>query len=352
MARASRASGPLTSKHSLVRRVERALAAESLLPPGSRVIAAVSGGADSVFLLRALHALLPVRHLEVEVAQFNHRWRGDESDADAAFVAALATELGLQFHEGTTAGRRSRSTSPEEAAREERYGFLDRVAAVRAADVAVGHTLDDQLETYLLGWLRGSGPAGASLMPWSGPLPAARSAARLLRPLLSIGRVEIRAALRAAGVTWREDPTNLDPRFLRSRVRAQLVPLLESLSPGAHRAILRSAGLSYEAAGFLRRSADAAAAQLFATEGSALTAERAAFLEIDRALRAPVLSRAVRRLVGAARGVESAHLERALSVIQRGVGGQRTPRGPAAELRLARGRIVIGRRPSPAAEAE
>jgi tRNA(Ile)-lysidine synthase len=170
LARARHASASLSSKHPLIRRVERALAANGVIQPGSRVVAAVSGGADSVFLLRALHALSAVRGFTVEVAHFNHGWRGSESDDDATFAADLSRTLGLTLHHATAPRARRRGGSPEEVAREARYRFLARVALARDADVVTGHTLDDQLETYLLGWLRGSGPVGASLMPSSAPL--------------------------------------------------------------------------------------------------------------------------------------------------------------------------------------
>jgi tRNA(Ile)-lysidine synthase len=343
LARASRGRDRLDSKHPLVRRVERALA----LAASPRIVVAVSGGADSVFLLRALQALSPARGFEVEVAHFNHRWRGAESDADAAFVEALAKALGVQLHLGVALRTRAQRSSPEAAARADRYRFLARVARARGADVATGHTLDDQLETYLLGWLRGSGPAGASLMPAIGPLPVQRSTVRLLRPLLTLGREEIRVALRAAEQPWREDRTNQDPQFLRSRVRHELVPLLEALAPGARKTILRSAALAREAADFLERRAEDAAGRLFVRVGDALAADRESLLELDPALLAPALLSAVERLFESVEDVESAHLESAVGLVRRGTGGKRTPLGPLAELRLTSGRVLIAARGQP-----
>ena len=346
MARAKPASGKLTSKHPLVRRVERFLGDQRLVTRGDRVLVAVSGGADSVFLLRSLVALAGPRGFDVVAAHFDHRWRGAESAADAAFVASLAAELGVAHHMGAAARAARRTLSPEEAARGARYRFLAQVARSEGAIVATGHTWDDQIETYLLGWLRGSGPAGASLMRSDTTLPAPGARGlRLIRPLLTLGRQEIRQALEASGQTWREDRTNDDLRFLRNRVRKELLPLLESLAPGARHTIVRAASLSRDAADYLEQSAAGAAKRVFRRELGALTASRAAFLEVDPALRAAVLQRAVERVAGSARDVESAHLQAALGLIERGAGARRTVLGPRVQLALSRGEIRLSRRP-------
>ncbi|HEU5316886.1 MAG TPA: tRNA lysidine(34) synthetase TilS, partial [Chloroflexota bacterium] len=295
------ASGRPFSQLPVVRRVERHCRVHQLLPSGATVLTAVSGGADSVFLLHALHALAPVLGYALQVAHFNHRWRGAESDEDARFVERLAAGLGLPFHVGSgntrTVERRAR-LSPEEAARAARYRFLDRTARATGADrVAVGHTIDDQAETYLLGWLRGSGPAGL-VMPPLARLPVARARASVIRPLLPLSAREVRAALEHARVEWREDSSNADPRYLRNRVRRELVPLLESLAPGFRRTIVRSARLAEAAQRYLDRGAYAAAERLFGTEGEGIEMPRGAFLALDSALRVPVLLLAVQRLGG------------------------------------------------------
>lgn len=299
-----------------------------------------------MFLLRSLHALAERGELSLEVAHFNHRWRGAESDADAAFVEALARELELRFHLDSASGEPPEKKSPEEAARDDRHQFFNRVArTAKATAVATGHTRDDQFETYLLGWLRGSGPSGASLTPPAGLLPGSRTTSvRLVRPLLCLDRSEIREALMDSGSEWREDRSNADPRYLRNRVRGELVPLLEALAPSARKTILRSAALARDAATYLEDRAKVAAGRVFTADGSSLVASRAAFLELEPVLRAAVLQRAVGRLVGSATDVESAHLEGALALIGRGAGGRRTPLGPGAELRLARGQLQLSLR--------
>jgi tRNA(Ile)-lysidine synthase len=350
-----------------VRRVERAIRQRRLLAPGESVLAAVSGGADSVFLLLALSGLAAPLGLRLEVAHVNHGWRGAAAAADAEFVEALAERLRLPFHLATVdapaLARRAR-LAPEDAARRLRYEVLRDVSRVRGIGaVATGHTADDQVETALLGWLRGSGVGGLAGMPWAGPFPAAPTVGaesiRVVRPLLGVGREDIRAALRQAGEAWREDETNAQPNLLRNRVRAELVPLLESLAPGIRATVLRSLDLARQAHIFLQRHATAAAAALFTVEptepmesGAAgggaderrpprWRAARLAFLQLEPELRGPTLRAAAAQLAGSARDLEWAHVEGALATIERGRGGAVAWLSPGARVRLERGWIVL-----------
>jgi tRNA(Ile)-lysidine synthetase-like protein len=326
------------------------------LDPGTAVVVAVSGGADSVFLLRALHRLAGPRRLELTVAHLDHGWRGAAGAADAAWVAALAGTLGLPFRGGrvdAAAEARRRRRSPEDAARRLRYAFLrDVCRAVGAPAVATGHTADDQVETVLLALLRGSGPAGLAGMAAAGPLPAPGSAGlRLVRPLLGLERAALRPALEALGQPWREDATNLDPALPRNRLRLEVAPLLAALAPGYRRAVARAARLSGEAAAYLGEMGARAGNDLFRPEGAALVAERRALLALHPALRAAVLRWAVARCAeaGAATGVapdrpavpEAAHLDGALATLARGRGGATAWLTPGLRLRLERGRARI-----------
>lgn len=190
-----------------------------MLQAGDRVAAAVSGGADSVALLEVLHRLRDRLGITIAVAHYNHRLRGAESQGDERFVAQLAADRGLPFFaESSTAPA---ETNIEAAARRERYAFLGRlVESGRASKVATAHTADDQAETVLGRLLRGSGTAGfAGIYPvWEG---------YLIRPLLGCGRAELRAWAAGEGLKWREDSSNLDPRFLRNRLRQELIPRLQ-----------------------------------------------------------------------------------------------------------------------------
>ena len=175
---------------------------------------AVSGGADSVCLLHVL------REIDVKVtgvAHFNHKWRGEESETDEKFVAAMAAGMGLAFFRAEMPG--ALKGNPEQAARRARRTFFEGLIRDGACDqVALGHTRDDQAETVLFRVLRGSGLTGlAGIHPVNG---------RLIRPLIGVRRSEVEEFLRSRNVTWREDATNRETRFARNRIRHELMPQL------------------------------------------------------------------------------------------------------------------------------
>ncbi|MGE5137957.1 MAG: tRNA lysidine(34) synthetase TilS [Rudaea sp.] len=194
-----------------------------MLAPGDRAAVAVSGGADSVALLRLLEVLRETLGITLLAVHFDHGLRGAESEADARFVADLARARGLEFildREDVSAAAARHKWNLEDAARRLRYAFFKRlVAEGRATRVVVAHTADDQAETVLAHMIRGTGPAGlAGIYPIAGAV---------VRPLLRERREELRHYLRGLGQDWREDVTNLDLRRLRARIRQRLLPLLE-----------------------------------------------------------------------------------------------------------------------------
>jgi tRNA(Ile)-lysidine synthase len=209
-----------------------------MLAPGDRAGVAVSGGADSVALLRLLESLRDKLGITMLVVHFDHMLRGAESGADALFVEELARARGLECvvgREDVAAAASAHKWNLEDAARRLRYAFFERlVAEGRATRIAVAHTADDQAETVLAHILRGTGPAGLA-----GIYPAVGS---VVRPLLAQRRNDLREHLSALGQGWREDASNRDVSRQRARIREQLVPLLErDFSPGA---VDRLAGLA------------------------------------------------------------------------------------------------------------
>jgi tRNA(Ile)-lysidine synthase len=189
-----------------------------MLSGGETVLVAVSGGADSVALLHLLMTLAPELSLSLHVLHVDHGLRPD-SDRDAAFVRALAARLGVPADVARVTVPRGGSL--EAAARAERYAALDAHARrLGAGRIALGHTADDQAETVLMRMLAGAGVRGLAGMP------AVRG--RVIRPLIETRRADLAAMLQAAGLSWIEDPSNRDPRFLRNRVRHELLPLLSA----------------------------------------------------------------------------------------------------------------------------
>lgn len=320
-------------------------------------------------LLHVLHRLAPEWSLGLHVAHLNHGWRGAAAEEDARFVAAVARELELPATieaRDVSEYRRRHRLSPEDAARRVRYAYLAEVArSVGAGAVATGHTEDDQAETVLLAWLRGSGGAGLRGMGYrsvvSGQWPGARGSVSpglavsdapdgedaggtstwrshgeskggeatksvfLVRPLLDLNREQTEAYCRAAGLSWRDDPTNRDPRYLRNRVRAELLPALERVSAGARAALLRSARLVARDHDYLTREATKRYRRLVRVRRhEAVYLDAAGWRALHPALQAYVLRHA---LAAGGRqqlyGVEAAYVEAALALLASGRTGGR-----------------------------
>ena len=211
--------------HCVIEQVNKYIRQQRLLQPGDRVAVAVSGGADSVALLRVLVALRQELGIVLSVAHFHHGIRGAEADADYQFVSALAATFSLELHSSSAdvpAHARAHKLSMETAARELRHLWFARLVSEEVVDkIATAHTLDDQAETVLMRILRGTGSHGlAGIFP-------TQAEKHLVRPLLATTRREVEAYLAALDQTWREDSSNRDLSHTRNRVRHELLPLLE-----------------------------------------------------------------------------------------------------------------------------
>ncbi len=212
------------------------------------VLVAVSGGADSVALLRGLAECRLPGEGRLVVAHYNHRLRGADADGDQAFVEQLAGELGLTVvvggRDGTTEGRSERAT--EESLREARYRFLIWASGVYGTRyVATAHTADDQVETVLWNVLRGTGLAGLAGIPRIRPLAESTT---LIRPILGVTRAEVLDYLAQINQPYRDDASNQSRDYTRNRIRHELLPLLErDYNPHVRQALLRLSRLAGEA---------------------------------------------------------------------------------------------------------
>jgi tRNA(Ile)-lysidine synthase len=241
----------------------------TLLTPGLRLAVGVSGGADSVALLRALHQQSRELGLVLYVAHLHHGLREAEADADLEFVRSLAVELNLPFHlhhVDTAAEASPRSgqngskpaESIEEAARRLRYSwFRDLLSKEQLDAVATAHTFDDQAETVLAKFLRGAWTEGLS-----GIHPTVQDEGKILRPLLAVTRTEIETYLRTLGQPWRTDSSNSDTAFTRNRIRHQLLPTLEAFNPQIRRHLVHTATLARDEDAFWAAETARLAAQL------------------------------------------------------------------------------------------
>jgi tRNA(Ile)-lysidine synthase len=209
----------------VIEKVQKYIREHALIRPGDRIAVAVSGGADSVALLRVLLELRNDLGIVLSVAHFNHQIRGPEAEADEQFVKVLAESFKLEFHSGcddVPAYSARRKLSLETAARELRQKWFTEIVQLGKTDkVATAHTLDDQAETVLMRILRGTGGRGLTgIAPW-------QREKSLIRPLLDVSRLEVEDYLRSMKQTWREDATNKDLHHTRNRIRHELLPLLE-----------------------------------------------------------------------------------------------------------------------------
>ena len=262
-------------------RVAIAISLHRILEPGERVLVAVSGGPDSLALLSILREILPVVPLHLSVAHFDHGWRAD-SENDRDFVASIAATWGFDFH---TARAPAGTPHTENAARTARYAFLRQTATQTSSTaIALGHTLDDQVETLLLHLLRGSGSRGLAAMR--------RRDGDLARPLLDIARDDIEAYLSLLHLTPRRDASNADPRFTRNRLRQQLLPAVDAFDPAARELLARTADILSEEDRFLE-------AQVAGLPEDIAT-DRDAFAQLPPALQ----RRVIRRLVPGASFLE------------------------------------------------
>lgn len=214
-----------------------------MLLPGDTVICAVSGGADSVALLFNLYLLKDTLGIRLEAAHFNHRLRGQESDADEAFVRELCGRYDIPLHVGAGEVRPGKK-GLEAAARDARYGYLMSLEG----KIATAHTADDNAETVLMRLIRGAGLKGlGAIAPVSG---------RIIRPMLLVTRQEVEAFLEQWSLPHREDSSNASDAFLRNRVRHSVMPLLRAENPRIAENLSRMALRLRQDEEFLRQQAD------------------------------------------------------------------------------------------------
>jgi len=353
-----------------------------LLKPGLRLAVGVSGGADSVALLRVLAEQNLERGRELglvlHAAHLHHGLRGQEADDDLAFVRDLAAELGLPFHEARVdtaveARARAETGKPgqpgksaetiEEAARRVRYGWFRQLLAAGEVDaVATAHTRDDQAETVLAKFLRGAWTEGLSGIHPVVEFPEGR----ILRPLLNATRTEVEAYLAALGQGWREDSSNRHLTFTRNRIRHELLPLLEGWNPRLREHLAQMAALARDEEAWWAAELVRLAPQLLLpgrpVRGGGRAASEGLALDVIRlAALAPALQRRLLRYcaeqLGAAPDFAATEALRTMALhgragqkleLAQGLLAERTPR----ELRMAVGSASSSAAPSALAVPE
>ena len=310
-----------------------------MIPPGSTVLCACSGGADSVYLLHRLYLLRERMGFRLAAAHYNHQLRGEESRRDEAFVRRFVAQWcgpaqvdghelpGVPLYVGrgdvaAQAGELGRGL--EETAREMRYAFLRETAAeLGGALIATAHTADDNAETILFHLSRGSGLRGLT-----GIAPRRDD---LIRPLLTTTRREIEDYLRYYALPHREDRTNFDDTYARNRIRHQVVPVLEGLFPGFAPRVSDLAARLRADEDYLSDQARAISHRAV-KQGEGLSIPAAALAQAP----GPLAVRALRQLLDALCSGDwtgsAVHLESVLALCRTG--------GPSAQISLPHGLIA------------
>ncbi len=297
-----------------------------LIRKGEKVLVGISGGADSVTLLHLLASRQREFGFELCAAHLNHQLRPGEAENDQRLVERLCRRLGVPLVSGRIDGPvliRQKGLSAEDALRRARYEFLRKAAKkAGAGKIALAHTRDDQAETVLMRIIRGAGLRGLA------GIPAARSAGgvTIVRPLLNCRRKELEEYLRRRKIRWREDSSNRDPRFLRNRVRQELLPLLErNYNPGIRSVLTVLAENSAADYAFLAAEGKKALRRAAITVGARrirLSARK--FFAEETALRKEIFRQVVGRLKGDLQGLTYRHWQEL----------DRLPASPAGEKRI------------------
>lgn len=340
--------------------VRQTIEQNRLLLGGEILVVGVSGGPDSLCLLHVLCRLLGAYDLTLHVAHLHHGLRGADADADAEFVRVLATDWSLpctveQANVSTLA--REHHLAVEEAARRARYAFLKRVAgAAGAQTIAVGHNADDQAETVLMHWLRGSGLAGLRgmlplvslddyrLLENDPPPQSPIRNFRLIRPLLEVTRTDIEAYCDYYNLEPRFDRSNLDTTYYRNWLRHEVIPLLARHNPNVQEVIRRSARVIADDYALLRSFVEEAWPRVVLDESLAeecIVFDLVAWRTLPLSLQRSTLREAIHRLRRSLRNINFVHVENARRVACEGSTGDRATLPRNLMLTLGYDRFVI-----------
>jgi len=292
----------------------------NMLQKGDRVIVACSGGPDSVALLHLLNQIKEKYDLKLIVAHINHKLRGQESDEDERFVKRLAQKLKLNFHTKSfdvTRIAKKKKLSIEEAAREVRYQYLNKLALrLKATKIALGHNADDQAETVLMRLIRGAGALGLTGM--------SIVRGKIIRPLLEVKREEIEQFLKEEKLGFRIDSTNLRKEYLRNRIRLELLPYLKkNYNPKIIDTLNRTASILSAQEDYLEKETLKEFGKMAKAQKEKISLDLAKLFNYDIFLQREILRLVFERLGGGGFKASFNLVERVLSLAQQKKAGRR-----------------------------
>jgi tRNA(Ile)-lysidine synthase len=305
-------------------RVLRFIREHRLISGEPCLLVAVSGGPDSVCLLYVLTKLSEELGIRLHVAHLNHQLRGVESEADAGYVSDLSHRLGIPVtveKREVKAYQAQQRCSLEEAAREVRYTFLAQVARdIGANQVAVGHTIDDHIETVLMHLIRGTGTRGLRGLQPRVSWQLSGGSLTIIRPLLEVSREETASYCHQHQLTPRIDASNLSLSPLRNRIRHRLLPLLKGYNPRVVEALLRTARIAGDDLAYLDEESTRLWAEIARREGNTVVLDKKAFLELPPALKRYLLRISIEKLIGNLKDIETRHIEEVMSALTKPAG--------------------------------
>jgi len=308
----------------LEQRVLRFIQEHHLVSGGEKLLVAVSGGPDSVCLLHILDKLQRELTIKLYITHLNHQLRGAESEADAGYVSDLAHQLGIPAiidRRDVKSYQAQQRLSLEEAAREVRYSFLTQVArSIGANRVAVGHTMDDHIETILMHLIRGTGTRGLRGLQPITVWQSGSNSLTIVRPLLTVSHQETEDYCHHHQLMPRLDTSNLSLSPLRNRIRHQLLPLLKSYNPRVAEALLRTGRIASDDIDFLDKEIARLWGDIAQEQEKAIILDKERFDQLPSALQRYLLRASAEKLLGSAKNIETRHIEAMMSALNKPAG--------------------------------
>ena len=296
----------------LINKIKSIIKKYSMLRHGDRVLVGVSGGPDSMALLDILNELKNEFNLQLAVAHLNHGLRGKESNRDEDFVKRMTKIYGLKCYSKKL--RRGflkmKGVSPEESARKARHKYFEfLLKKKRFTRIALGHTADDQAETVLMRFLRGSGLRGIS------GIPPVRKSGEIIRPLIGIWKTDVKTYLKQKKIDYVIDSTNISQDFLRNRIRNNLIPYLEkNFNPNIKNNLVRMAEIFSMEEKMLDRFTKMIEKDVLLVSGDSAFVNLEKFNLFDRGARIRLIQKAIETILGDLKQFGSAHFENILSL--------------------------------------
>lgn len=301
----------MPKKSNIIEEVKKSILKFNMIQPGDKIIVAVSGGPDSICLLDLLTRFSKEFNISLVIAHYNHGLRIGEDDLETHLVKKIAKSLGLPFETEKASGLDMHSSSLEDKARNLRYDFFERIRIkYKAHKIALGHNLNDQAETVIMRLLRGSGMSGLSGIP-----PVRDNT--IIRPLIEVKREDILGYLEQRDLEYATDSSNLDKRFLRNKIRLELLPEMIKYQPGFIEILGQLSENLRDEDSFLEMQADEwVGHRLVQDESGDSLINISSFKDIPNAFLKRVIRNIIKKFNKNLYGIESGHIHDVINLIE------------------------------------